>query len=239
MAQRNVSQFVDLMLSPMAVAFEFKPRFLIGDDGNLVLVPVANFTFEQYVDCVKNPGKYLTHDYFLPGGPSGVRKPGFPYLLSVLRVRHHFRFQAERRHEPACAAFYRPDYPSKALQVTTGIIRAFFKDAQAMGKAPLLALFVEEGDIEHYQTTKRWVYQPLLEQLRLLGIPYVDVGQFYVEKVPAHDIPNLFLPNDGHPSAEGCRLQALAVYQHLVDRGLVKPNNNTSTRPTTEASASK
>ncbi len=230
---RNVNQFYDLLAQVSAFPFTFKPRFLVDGHGRLELVPLptACFSPEQYADCVRNPEKYLMHDFFVPGGPAGVQKPGFPNLLSVLRIRHHFRFQASIRDDVAWSAFYRPDHPSRGLEVTTAIIRAFFRDAQTMGKTPVLALFGEQSDIERFQKGKGWAYQPLLDNLRLLGIPYVNVSAFLLDKVPSDQVSTLFLSDDGHPSIEGCRLQALAVYQHLVDRGLVK-HDDRGARPT-------
>jgi hypothetical protein len=224
---RNVTQFHDLIVSPLPLAYSFKPRFLVTTSGELELVPLptTSYTAEQYADCVRNPEKYLTHDYFIPGGPAGVQKPGFPYLVSILGIPRHYRFRAFLRDEPEDAALYRPDNPSNGLEVTTAIMRAFFHDARTMGKAPVIAIFIEGSDIDYYRKRKEWHYQPLLDKLGHLGIPYVNVGAFLSERVPWQEIPTLFLSGDGHPSVGGCRLQAMAVYEHLVERGLIARDN--------------
>jgi hypothetical protein len=81
---RNVGQFRNLAApSPL---FFLKPRFTLGEKGNLQLLPVPSLNEAQYQDLQKNPQQYLTHEFFLPGGESGTQKLQFPYTLSLIRL---------------------------------------------------------------------------------------------------------------------------------------------------------
>lgn len=223
---RNVNQFHDLFSSAGGFVFAFKPRFVLNGNNELKLIPLPKATSseEQFLECVKTPSKFLRHDYFLPGGPSGVQAPGFSYLLGIVGIRHHYRYTSMRSGTPAWQPFYDPDHPSKALQVTTAVVRAFFDEARRRGKTPVFAVFVSEVDLLLYYDTGRWTFQPLLDNLDAFGLPYVNTGSYFADELGERDMNKLYINGRDHPTPEGYRLQAIAVYRHLVERGLVPPD---------------
>ena len=80
---RNVNQARQL-LHPKS-RYGLKPRFVLRTEGGLELVPLADMTPERFDDLIAHPNQYLRHEYFLPGGDSGVAVLRFPFSLSVLR----------------------------------------------------------------------------------------------------------------------------------------------------------
>jgi hypothetical protein len=119
--------------------------------------------------------------------------------------------------------FYRPDHPSGGVRTTVAIIAAFVKDAECTGRVPVVAFFPTREGLEFYLAHGEWAHKPLFDELCLQGIPYFDQGQYILRVRSKASLPLLF-QRDGHPSAEGYRLQAEGVHHHLVERGLVRPS---------------
>jgi hypothetical protein len=221
---RNVNRCPNLR-QPMLEGI-FKPRFVLTATGELRLVPCPSLGRLEYADWVCNPERHLTDEYFLPGGPSGVRRRSFPYSLSAIRAFNQYRVRAQFRREPRWAEFYRPDHPSGALAVTVAIIRAFVRDAQAMGKVPVVAIYPHPLDLAYRKIHGRWVYQPLLAELDAAKIPYFEAGEFLVQTLGNRDPDSIHAPYapdsiNRHPNAEGYRLHAEGLHRYMLSRGIL------------------
>lgn len=98
--QRNVNQLRNFLIpSPQC---QTKPRFGLDDQGYLRLVPLPHLTAENYGDFIRNPERYLKHDYFVPGGLSGAQKLEFPYTWSILKAYRFFTTAMSGATSPTC-----------------------------------------------------------------------------------------------------------------------------------------
>ena len=219
---RNVTQLRGL-LYPMS-PWGLKPRFVVGERGELVLVPFLTPTEDEYRDLVVHPEKYLAHEFLLPGGPSGTSIRGFPYTLSILRAFRHFHVIAELRREPWHAAFYAPDHPSQGLEVTARIMEAFHREALRRGQIPIPAIIATGLDLEYYVRNQRWVYQPLIDRLGELGIEVFDLGPGMMNEMGGPDMCSRFFDDadcGAHPNAAGWAVMARVVKSYLDEKQLV------------------
>ena len=183
---RNVNQLRGILYA--GTPYGLKPRFILDERGELVLVPLLKPSEEEFRDLVVHPEKYLAHEFLLPGGLSGTAIRRFPYTLSVLGAFRHFHVIAELRREPWHTAFYAPDHPSRGLEITARIMEAFHREAVRRGRTPILAVIPTGLDLEYFGKHRRWVYESLIERLHALGLEVLDLGPGMVkaDRRPQH-----------------------------------------------------
>jgi hypothetical protein len=174
---RNVNRFRGFLSGGR---FGLKPRFLRGPDGALELLPLAQLSAAEYAELWRRP-ELLPNEYFLPGGAAGVTVLRFPYTLSLLRVLGHYRFRSTRDRMPSYAQFYEPGHPSGALPLTTAILVAFWREAQARGQTPVVALIPDEKDLVALQRSGRTSYASLEQALREQGVETPPVAEKLLE----------------------------------------------------------
>jgi hypothetical protein len=98
---RNVNRFRSILAGyDGSEKLSFKPRFIIDDHGKLELLSIPTFEVSEYNDVLIDPGKYLPHEYFVPGGDSGLVHLRFPYTLALLRTLNQFHVRAWMRNIP-------------------------------------------------------------------------------------------------------------------------------------------
>ena len=216
---RNVNQFRALIGGPMP--FSFKPRFIERDDGELELVPMLlPSTEEEYRQIALQPARYLKHEYFLPGGPSGVSVLSFPYLVSLVRLSGDFRIRAALAGEPSHAPFLSPDHPSRGLQVTAGIGRLFAKEAAGRGAWGAVVIIPIHTDLEHLQKKGATTTRPLVDELTRAGVPVVDATEPLFAALGGRAPCALYTKCPaGHFTEEGYRLLAEIVHGWLKEQG--------------------
>ena len=218
---RNVNQLRDLLYP--GTSFGLKPRFILAQGGGLELVPLPTPSEAEFRDLVVHPGKYLEHEYFLPGGDAGTALRGFPYTLSVLASFRHFHVVSELRREPWYAAFYESDHPSQGLEITARIFEAFQREAQRRGKVPILAVIATGLDLEYHREHGRWVYQSLVDRLERRGLRVLNMGERMLAAMGAGKPCRLLEAGDcgRHPDTKGWEVMARVVEAHLEAEGLV------------------
>ena len=163
---RNVNQYRPLLYP---VTLRFKPRFRLDPDGRLELVDAPLIPVERYAAFVRRPEDFLEDEYFLPGGPSGVRHARFPFTWTLIRAAAHFHIVSELAGTPWYADFYEPDHPSRALQVTAGILEQFAELATQRERTSVLAILPNSIDLRYRQSDGRWVFENLLVELQRRG----------------------------------------------------------------------
>lgn len=200
----------------------FKPRFILDDDGELQLVPLPEFDRSEFLDVLANPGNYLDHEYFLPGGDTGLRKFEFPYTLSLLRAMQHFHVVAALEGKPWYMGFYDPDHPSEGLQITAKILTEFTKSATERGQVPIVSVIPTGNDLEYFVEHGVWTYQNLLDRLSAEGIDVLNFGPGVMERLGSADPCSLFRDCSSHFNPTGYRYIAEIAYEELERRGLLK-----------------
>lgn len=216
---RNVNRFRALIVGK--ASFGIKPRFIVGQSGELEVLPIVKpDTVEEFEKMAKNPETYFEHDYFVPGGPSGVSRLSFPYTLSIAGLLGNFRIQAAIKREPSHAAFFKPEHPSRALAVTAGIARGFHEEAAKRGAWGALVFIPLIGDIDQRRKTGKLVHQPLIDELTRAGVPYLDPTDKFIEELAGKDACALFTKClAGHYNERGYKLFADTVHDMLKEKG--------------------
>lgn len=212
--RRSVNQCRNLVIPHNQCGL--KPRFILNEQGDLKLVPIPPLTAEQYRDLNEHPEKYLKHDFFIPGESSGIPRLHFPYSLAVFKVFKHIVFETKWG-EPAYASFYHPDHPSRALQVTTAILKAFYQEARTRGKKALVLIVPIKPDLYYYQKTHRWIFQELLDNLKKNNIPTLNAGTEIMAYIGDRNIKEIY-SEGGHFNREGYQLIGNIVYQYLATK---------------------
>ncbi len=217
---RNVNQLRNLISPGPQCAL--KPRFILDNQGKLREIPIPPLTASDYQKLINHPDIYLKHEFFLPGGPSDVQTFQFPFSLRILRLTKPLFlrvFSGTRRY----AAFYQPDHPSHALQVSTEILKAFSQEAKKRGQSPLVLFLPILEDVMHYKKTHQWVSQPLLDNLDKCHIKFLNVGPDILHYLGKHDPQEIFNhQGGGHLNEEGYRLLAHIVYDYLCAQHLTQ-----------------
>jgi lysophospholipase L1-like esterase len=222
--RRNVNQLRDLLGAPGQIGF--KPRLVLDERGRLRDVPLPTLTETEYLDCLEQPARYLPYEAFLPGTALGRIELRFPFTWRAIRSFRHPGLRARLTGEPVYQEFYREDHPAGGLAVTAAILEAFAELARSRQQEPLVLLLPTGLDLDLYATRHGWIYQPLTDRLtQTRRVPFLDVGPAMIEALAGRSPRVLFTRGslNGHLNAEGNRLLAEIVYEHLVGEGLVEP----------------
>jgi hypothetical protein len=215
---RNVNQWRYLLYADSP--FSFKPRFLVGGDGRLELIPLPTVTAADYDRFAEAPERMLAHDYFAPGGLSGTVHLRFPFLLAVIPSVGHVHVRAALQSRPWYAEFYDPGHPSGALTVAGALLAAFHTEATARGQVPLVVILPNLQDLEMQAGTGRWSYQALLDRLAAAGVRVLDLGPGLLHALADSD-PAVLFGATGHYSVRGCRVVAALVFGSLLEARLM------------------
>ena len=230
---RNVNQYHGL-LTGIGMFFSFKPRFLVNDAGSLELIPLPTFTKAEFADLLRDPARYLPHEYFLPGTPAGPLRFHFPYTLFVLRAARNAQMQASVRTvlggPPTWTPFFSPDHPSRSLQVAIGILEAFHRDAVARDRTPLIQILPTPTAIATFQSTGTWPYAPLIDAMAAKGIEVVNLGPDFIRRLGGRKLCELLTHPDscnGRYNSEGYATLAEIVHSLMRARGVTSQGANT------------
>jgi hypothetical protein len=214
--QRNVNQLRNF-LAPIHQC-QTKPRFILDEKGQLQLVPLPQLSAENYDVFIKNPERFLRHDYFAPGGPSGAQKLGFPYLWSVVKA-YRFFYNYFIVGYKSYLQFYRPDHPSRAFPLTMAIINQFHQEAQSRGNHPIVLIFPTDEDFRYYNKHLEFVYKPLIRELEKSHLDYIDLGSEIVTRWGDKNYMDLFSGEKYyHFNKEGNKLIAQIIYDYFSAR---------------------
>jgi hypothetical protein len=209
--QRNVNQLRNFLIPSSQC--QTKPRFLLDKQGHLRLVPLPQLTAKNYEDFIKNPGHYLHHDYFAPGGPSGAQKLEFPYTWSILKA-HKFFYDRYVLGYKSYLQFYLPGHPSHAFPLTIAIIKQVIREAKVRGKHPIVLVFPTDEDFRVYH--KQFVYEPLIQAFNQENIEYIDLGTELLKRLGTRNYMDLFLGGQYHHfNKEGNRLVAQIIFDYF------------------------
>jgi hypothetical protein len=219
---RNVAQWRSLMYRgrKLTISPSFKPRFIVDESGSLLKIDMPTFEPEQFEQVADRPEDFLPHDFFIPGGDSGLARLEFPYTLSILNVLRHFHVQAEIFGHPWYMPFYAEDHPSQGLQVTSAIMQEFHRTALERGKIPLLTVIPTGLSLLHYQEYGVWPYQTLIDSLEDADLQVLNFGEGMMMCLDGKDPCSLFDNCSAHYNEEGYAMLAEITYEELQRRGI-------------------
>lgn len=213
---RNVNRFRGFVLPTASPGL--KPRFTLGADGALQLLPLPDLTRAEYERMLRDPAAVLSDEALLPGTRYGAVWGGFPHTLTVLSTLGSHRILSYLRGGAYWRELYRADHPSRALDVTAAIIARFVRRAEQRERRGLVLLFPTRADLLSRRAGEPWPYEPLREALQRQGIEVLDVGEAILAARPADDPARLFTDDTFHFNEAGNRLVADAVEQFLRTR---------------------
>jgi len=212
--QRNVNQLRNFLIPSSQC--QTKPRFVLDAAGHLQLVPIPQLSAENYEHFIKNPERFLKHDYFSPGGQSGAQKLEFPYTWSILKA-YKFFYDRYILGYNSYLQFYLPEHPSQAFPLTMAIIKQWHQEAQKRGKHPILLIFPTNEDFRVYQRDGKFAYEPLLHELTKAHIEYIDLGTELLKRLGDKPYMDIFSGEKYfHFNEEGNRLVAQIIFDYFI-----------------------
>ncbi len=163
---RNVNRYRPLYYPNTKVTYA-KPRFVLGADNELTLLPLPFRTFAEFLGEVHDGSVIETlreHEHWTPASPplSSLVSARLLAGLYAYTVRDHRR------------SIENPE--SEAFRVTVAILERFHREAIIHGAAVApVVLFPAPDDLEAAEDEGRFYWQPLVEELRTRGVPCLDV----------------------------------------------------------------
>ncbi|OSM01811.1 SGNH/GDSL hydrolase family protein [Magnetofaba australis] len=216
---RNLTSSYDLIYPVGGVGL--KPRFRLLQDGSLELIPLMGGTWASYRDVVEDPGANMpADDFFKPGGLGGTQKFGFPFTLRVALALRHLHVQGKLTATPWHAPLYRPDHPSRALDLTAAILNRFVADARAAGVRPLLAIIPSGADLLEFTRSGKWIYATLRDRLQQEGVELLDFGPRLMAHLQGENPCNLFKSCYQHMNPRGNEVLAQLAFEYLQEQGI-------------------
>jgi hypothetical protein len=211
---RNVNQFRNLLYPNHPYAL--KPRFILNDDGELELIPVPGLSKSDYMLLVKEPNRFLKHEFFFLEDSGQINRLKFPYTLSVLSCAKHFYLRAKITGKPIHAEFYALDHKSGALPITHKILVNFHKKALSENRIPIILIIPTYDDLRYYKQHKQWVFQNIIDLLKSDGIESINLGNDILDRIKEREIKEIFTPTTDHLNAEGNQILSEIVYMVIL-----------------------
>lgn len=215
---RALSRQVGLVVSPDLDYAGLKPRFELGPDGALTVIPPPFGTRAELERYVADPAAALADDWFAPEGHwARNRLFRFPYTRSLYQLMTGERFASlistRLAGVPATTPYYRPDHPARMVALGAAIVRRFVGEAERRGKRPLVLLLSEADHYQHHVNTGQWVTQPFMDALAGV-VPLVHAGDHL--RAALGDRPFAEIASASyHVNPEGAQLIADALGQRL------------------------
>ena len=208
---RNVNQFRNLIYKLDSVVL--KPRFILEDD-DLRRVGLPEFSSEEASDFLTSPEDYLQHEYFAPGGPSGMKKgPSFPFSVNLLGSLAHYRIQASLAGEFTFAPFYDPEHDSGALQLTERILLKFQETALQRDQLPVVTIIPTCADFTYFEENGAFPYGTLSSFSQDNLEHFIDFGREVLDRGVRYQ--DLFFDCGSHFNAEGHAVLARILEEQL------------------------
>ena len=209
---RNVNQFRDLIYTSGGLGF--KPRFVLNATNGLAFVPLPTLNTADFPACVRDPGRFLPHEFFTPEGGRGVGPAGFPFTVSLARGARHFSVGPRLRGEPWYADFFQPEHPSRALPITVALVHEFERVCRARGRTPLILLLPTGRDLQHFRQHGHWIHAPLAEALAQ-DRQVLDVAAGFARSIAPDRFESLYVAPSRHMNAAGNALLAELVAERI------------------------
>ena len=221
---RNVNQFNNYIYPNFEYAF--KPRFVLNS-GSLELVETPIIPRNELEEFFSKPAAYLTNEYFLPGGSSGVQLARFPYLLNVMRMPEHWNIKPRFSRQNPHAQFYSSEHPSGGLEVTLRIMTDFVDDGFKKGILPIVTIIPSCRDFEHHARYGEFAYGALSNALRKTGAIFIDFGTEVLKRERSYQ--SLYYSCSRHMNPDGNVLMA-EIFSEYLQKLPVLSKNSSSTR---------
>ncbi len=169
---RNLSQY--LYFLGMDV-FSLTPRFRLQDDGTLSLVSLPDWSYEEFIEALRDLPHAFPDETFLPGSEYGPSIRGFPHTWSMLHLLGSEQVLNGLKGRASWASVLTPGHPSRGLAVTETIVREFARLAKSRGQRSLVLVFPTGSSFRQFKRTGTAPTQPLTDSFRAAGVDHVDL----------------------------------------------------------------
>lgn len=226
---RNLNQLRSL-IHGRGDPYSLKPRYII--DGNkLRIIPIPDLSTDEFHSLSSDPNRILTHEFFLPGSSYGSIPVSFPYsrFWWDLLSNKNFISRVEQlvTKKPHWWDFYRPNHPSKSLELLVELIDEFRRNSFSRNQVPLITFLPDSRSVDYFKASGSWEYQPLFNALDARGINAINLGDAYLKKLGHRSFCSILShPTrcEGHFNEEGYLILAKIIEEILLAENLV-PNN--------------
>ena len=217
---RLLNQNRNLIFDSLPIGHGLKPRFILGTDGQLELIPLPDLSYPEMRELRSSPGTFLKHEVFLPEGEYGQVTWRFPFLFAVVRILRGGRFQSSYSFKNFWQHFLDPRHPDQALFILRDIAELFQETARARGKLAVTVFLPDAASIVAHRENGSWPYQPALDAARSAGVVAVNAGPAYSEPLAGRTICEVMLKVPGagcvgHLTPEGNQMLARFMYRVL------------------------
>jgi hypothetical protein len=196
-----------------------KPRYVLGADGQLDLLPGPIRDVSQYARYLANPGRVRElgrHDYWYePAVYENVLHDvsATVRLLTGLWVKVRRRyFDGQRLVQDG--VFNRE---SAAFKIHVALFRQFDSDVRERGALPLVVFFPDLEAVLRGTAGQLPAYAPLQDELREHGIDYLDLREAFLAAAPTTEVQDWFMPG-GHYSPSANQIVAAWLQPRLFER---------------------
>jgi hypothetical protein len=202
----------------------FKPRYLLGADGQLTLLEVPVRSREDYLSLLENPAGIIPlgrHDEWYEA--SVYETPLYDYS-AALRWIYWTASHIHRRHIDNDRLFDGDvlNESSTAFQIQVHLLAKFIDSVRANCAVPIVVLFPEQESVQSALEGRRTLYDPLRKHLQDRGIDYLDVIEAF-QKAGTTANPQRWFAANGHYSPSGNKVIATWLPKQI--RSLVAIND--------------
>ncbi len=216
---RNVNQFRNFIYPNKY--YLFKPRYVLQNE-ELKLIPIPNISNENIYFFLKQPQKYLKHEYFLPNGESGIQFLKFPYTNNIIKSLNHWHLKKKINRNPSrLIDFYLTNHNSNGLNITYQILNHFYNKVLSNGNIPIVTIFPTCRDLEYFDKFKKFPYNNLIKLLEQNKIKYIDFG-LIIKNNSSNDFKKLYERCGGHFNEVGETLISKSFFKFIRENNLIK-----------------
>jgi len=186
-----------------------KPRFALGEGGELQLVPPPIRRLEDWIPILENPSlvtDWGEHDQWYE--PLVYENPLYD-LSAAVRLATNIWSRLDNRYLDPDRLFIGNDFNTSAVgyRLQMAIFDAFVEDVQDSGAYPVVLILPSRGELQSAFGGETIVYAPLIEELDRLGIVYWEASEAFLARGKSGIDGSWFAPG-GHYSPLGNRIVA-------------------------------
>jgi len=214
---RNINQYRYLLARDEA--FSFKPRFIL-EAGRLRQVPPPDIAFSEWGRFVEAPGRFLSHENFLPDSRMGPIPPRFPYTSAIVKLLANERILGRLRGRPSWMQALSSDHPSQAGPLTIAIIETFAAQCLERGKRCAVVVFPSNTSFDYYRASGVSSIQPILLGLKERNIMTLNLTAGMSALLGEEGLCEVKAAGcGGHFTADGYAMIATLVYEFIRAQG--------------------
>lgn len=196
-----------------------KPRFIINEVGNMILLPNPLPHKTDYEKYLRHPDDIIElgkNDYWYESAiydnplydlSATVR------LFTTLWVRVHNRYLDRNR--PILNGMF--NQQSTAFKIQSALLEKFVDEVKNSGVIPIVVIFPDRDSILRDGRVQNKVFDPLVDYLKARSIDYIDLTSAFLDSDDHGEIKDWFM-SGGHYSPKGNKIVAQRLGSEIQNR---------------------